>query len=371
MAEEQKPQTDLAKKPELTGPLAQLQKYTQDPETKRRIQEMLGEAAGTFTNSLINVVKGSPQLMDIAVKNPASIMTSAMRAASVRLPIDPALGFAAIVPYGGNNPAAQFQLMYKGLIQLAIRTGQYKRMHDTVVYKDELERYNPITGIVEWTDPSTWKMRGSKQDDDVAGFYFEFELVTGFVASKFLSFEDAMAWGRKYSKAYGNDIKYKKATSLWSTNPIAMGMKTCIKMLLGKYGILSVEMQQAMVAEDDDFKGDIIDADVVPQVRGVEGLVSTLKAREQNGNGGQQQQEAPQDQPPVPAETEPVTSGDENIPEWNPEELPVGVPPEQVAEKVFVCLACKEKGKPHIWKASELNTNGACPKCFRKPQPQR
>jgi recombination protein RecT len=347
MAEEQKPTTELAKKPELTGPLARLMGYTQDPDTQRRIKEMLGDAAGTFTNSLINVVKGNTQLMDIAVKNPASIMTSAMRAASVRLPIDPALGFAAIVPYGGKEPAAQFQLMYKGLIQLAIRTGQYKRMHDTVVYKDELECYNPITGVVEFTDPSTWKMRTTKKDEDVAGFYFEFELVTGFVASKFLSFEDAMAWGTKYSKAYGNDLKYKKASSLWSTNPIAMGMKTCIKMLLGKYGILSVEIQQAMVDESDDFNGQTIDAEIVDRPRGVEGVMKTLQGR-QNGNGAASEAPSTQqgDQVPGGEESQSSPASDESPSEpgpvepeggkWDPEELPLGVPEEKQADRKSV-----------------------------------
>lgn len=241
------------------GPLGQLKRFCEDPETQRRLKEMLGSRAGAFANSIINVVKNSKQLQDIAATNPASIMSSAMIAASVNLPIDPALGFAAIVPYAGKNPAAQFQLMYRGLIQLAIRSGQYAHMHDTVVYRDEIKSYNPITGDVEFTPQDSWQLRyaDTPQVEDVAGFYFCFRLKSGFEAAKFLPFKEAMAHGRRFSKSYQADIKYGKATSLWSTDPVSMGAKTCIKMLLSKYGILSIEMQDAFVGESDDFASEI------------------------------------------------------------------------------------------------------------------
>jgi recombination protein RecT len=180
------------------GPLATLIKYTQDPDTKKRLSEMLGNRAGAFSNSIINVVKNSRQLQNIATKNPASIMSAAMIAASVNLPIDPALGFAAIVPYGGKEPAAQFQLMYKGLIQLAQRTGKYKTMNEAVVYVDELESYNPITGELKFTPQAGWKVRYAPEQrlEDVAGFYFRFELMSGFEMARFISMKEAMAHGQ-------------------------------------------------------------------------------------------------------------------------------------------------------------------------------
>lgn len=294
------------------GPLATLLKYTQDPETKRRMSEMLGQRAGSFLNSIINVTKNSKQLQDIAKVNPQSIMASAMVAASVNLPIDPALGFAAIVPYSGKNPAAQFQLMFKGLIQLAIRSGQYVRIHDTEVYKDEIKSYNPITGEIEFNDPGTYKMRYEGKVEDVAGFYTFFRLKTGFEASKYISFEEAMAHGRRFSKAYQYDLNSGKKASLWSTDPLAMGRKTCIKMLLGKYGILSIEMQDAFVAEGDDFSPDVpqhVDATVVegPEVGGVQGLKARMMQQDKpvENDAGAGEGEAAQDQTKPAADPSP------------------------------------------------------------------
>lgn len=296
--------TEAAKAP--AGPLATLMKYCQDPETKRRMAEMLGQRSGAFLNSVINVVKNSKQLQEIAAVNPASIMSSAMVAASVNLPIDPALGFAAIVPYSGKNPAAQFQLMYKGLIQLAQRTLQYATMHEAVVYRDELQSYNPITGEIKFTDESTWQLRYAEQQtpDDVAGFYFYFRLKSGFEMARFLSFKEAMAHGRRFSKSYQNDIKYGKQTSLWSTMPLVMGLKTLIKMTLSKYGILSIEMQDALVAEGEDFAVDVaqhVDATVVegPEVGGVEGL----KQRMLQSDGGDSEAPKEVDKPADPTHT--------------------------------------------------------------------
>lgn len=324
-----------------SGPLATLQKYCQDPETHRRMKEMLGSRAGAFLNSIINVVKNNKQLQEIAVVNPASVMSSAMIAASVNLPIDPALGFAAIVPYAGREPAAQFQLMYKGLLQLAIRSGQYERIHDTEVYKDEIESYNPITGETKFTDPATWRMRAEGKVQDVAGFYTYFRLKTGFEASKYISFDQAMAHGKRFSKSFQADMKYNKGTSLWSTDPIAMGRKTCIKMLIGKYGILSIEMQDAFVAESEDFAGDArhVDSSVVvedPAVGGVDGLKARMLA--------EQPQAEPSAEPqPEPAGAEPA-AGESELPAWDPETPPEQAGPQQTDQPqdkpICQCIKC-------------------------------
>ncbi len=293
--------------PAQTGPLATLKRFCADPETQRRLKEMLGNRAGAFTNSIINVVKNSKQLQEIAASNPASIMSSAMAAASVNLPIEPALGFAAIVPYMGKNPAAQFQLMYKGLIQLAQRTGKYATMNEAVVYKDELEFYNPITGELKFTPQAGWKLRyaADQKLEDVAGFYFRFELTSGFQMERFLSYEEAMAHGRRFSKSYQADLRNRTATSLWSTMPLVMGIKTLIKMTLSKYGILSIEMQDALVAENDDFSGDAqhVESCIVEDstVGGVEGL----KARMMQGE--------------VPAEAPAAPVAEEKAPEGSPD----------------------------------------------------
>lgn len=110
----------------------------------------------------------------------------------VALPIDSNLGFAAIVPYNESVwnpkkkdwekvPKAQFQMMYKGFIQLAIRSGYYERMNYAVVYKDELESYNPITGEIKFVeDFSNCKQRDAGDEANVAGYYAWFRLKTGY-----------------------------------------------------------------------------------------------------------------------------------------------------------------------------------------------
>lgn len=221
-------------------PLGKLKQYLKHDDIQQRLRDMLGERAGAFTNSIINTMSGSRQLMKC---DPETVMQSAMIAASVNLPIDPALGFAAIVPY---KSTAQFQIMYKGVIQLCIRSGQYERIHDTEVYQDELESYNPITGEIKFRCLTEYKMRPKHDLADVVGFYVCFKLLKGFEASLYMTKEEVMAHAERYSKAYQYDLRERKQTCPWSTDPIAMGRKTVILGLLKRYGVMSVEMQDAV-----------------------------------------------------------------------------------------------------------------------------
>jgi recombination protein RecT len=230
------------------NPVSAIRQFIANPEVKRRLEEMLGKRSEAFANSIINVVKGSGKLQ---VCTPDSIMSSAFIAATMNLPIDPSLGFAAIVPY---KTTAQFQLMYRGLIQLCIRSGQYARIHCTEVYKDEIKSYNPITGEIQFNDPSVYKMRyeGKPGVDNVAGFYAYFKLVSGFENERFMTTAEVMSHAKKFSKAYQYDLSQQKATSVWSTDPVSMGQKTVLKSMLSRYGIMSIEMQEALIADNAD-----------------------------------------------------------------------------------------------------------------------
>lgn len=225
------------------NPVAEIKKYVSDESVKKRFTEMLGKRGGAFLNSIINVVRGSKALQNCT---PDSIMSAAVVAATLNLPIDPALGQAAIVPYGGN---AVFQIMYKGVTQLCIRSGQYATIHCSEIYKDELKSYNPITGVVKFHDPDTYKMRDSGKGE-VVGHYAYFKLVPGFEKSDFMTVKQVMAHAEKYSKAYQYDLRQKKKDSPWSINPIQMGNKTILLRLLKKYGVMSIEMQDAIVRDN-------------------------------------------------------------------------------------------------------------------------
>ena len=228
------------------NPVGQIKLYVSDESVKKRFEEMLGKRSGAFLNSIINVVRNSRQLQNCA---PESVMSAATVAATLNLPIDPALGQAAIVPYKTN---AVFQIMYKGVTQLCIRSGQYATIHCSEIYKDELKSYNPITGVVKFHDPETFKMRDSGKGE-VVGHYAYFKLVSGFEKSDFMTKKQVMAHAEKYSKAYQYDLRDKKKSSPWSTDPIPMGNKTVLLRLLKKYGVMSIEMQDAIV-QDNSFE---------------------------------------------------------------------------------------------------------------------
>jgi len=243
--------TTAIEKPEQrreTGPLAVMKGYLNDENIRKRFEDMLKERAPAFINSIINVVSGSRQLMDVARTNPGSIGRAAMRAATVNLAIDPSLGHAAIVPYKNE---AVFQIMYRGIIQLCIRSGQYATIHCSEIYRDELKSHNPITGEVKFHDPETFKVRYSdkRTDADVVGHYIYFRLVTGFEKSDYMTHAEVMAHAKRYSKAYQYDLKAGKKASPWSTDPIPMGNKTVLLRCLKKYGVMSIDMQQ-MIRDD-------------------------------------------------------------------------------------------------------------------------
>lgn len=250
------------------NPVAKIRSYLANTDVKKRLEEMLGKRAEAFANSIINVVKGNQQLQSCSED---SIMSAAFIAATMNLPIDPSLGFAAIVPYAST---AQFQLMYRGLTQLCIRSGKYARIHDTEVYKDELKYYNPITGEVRFNDPETYKMRYKGDIKDVCGYYCYFKLLSGFEKEQFMTTDEVMAHAKKFSKAYQYDLSKNKRSSVWSTDPISMGRKTVLKSTLSRYGIMSIEMQDALVADSVDITYEqaqtdanaVIDADAGSEV---------------------------------------------------------------------------------------------------------
>jgi recombination protein RecT len=145
--------------------------------------------------------------------------------------------------------------MYRGVIQLCIRSGQYATIHCSEIYRDELKSHNPITGEVKFNEPNTFKLRYSEKrtDGDVVGHYVYFKLITGFEKSDYMTRGEVMAHARRYSKAYQYDLKAGKKTSAWSTDPIAMGNKTVLLRCLKKYGVMSLEMQEMIQTDYDNF----------------------------------------------------------------------------------------------------------------------
>jgi recombination protein RecT len=214
----------------------------QKDDVKKRFEEVLGKKAPQFMTSLINTIAGNDKLQKCSHQ---TIMSAAIVAAALDLPIDSNLGFSAIVPY---NDKAQFQMMYKGFIQLAIRSGLYARINCAEVFQDEFEEYNPFSGEVKLKLPKSDGMR-FKPDGVVVGYYGYIRLSTGFVKELYMTREEVDIHAKKYSKAYNYDLRDHKKTSKWSTDFDAMGKKTVVKLLLSRWGILSVDLQKAITVD--------------------------------------------------------------------------------------------------------------------------
>ena len=224
----------LAKKGNGTVGQATLKSMINDERTKNKFKEMLGNKAAGFLTSLMNTTNGNAQLQQA---DPNSILKAGAIAATLDLPIDPNLGFAYIVPYNnkGKNEA-QFQMGYKGFVQLAIRTGQYKRINVTELYEGQFESYDPITDELKYN-------LDNRLSDEITHYVAYFQTINGFEKYNVMSKEEIETHAKKFSKTYS----YKGSS--WQTNFNTMAKKTVLKLLLSKFGILIIEMQTAQMAD--------------------------------------------------------------------------------------------------------------------------
>jgi recombination protein RecT len=224
--------------------------YLDSPELTERLQNaMTPQKKELFKTSLLGVIN-SNSLFEKA--DPLSIIQSALVATTLDLPINPNLGYAYIIPYGAK---AQFQLGYKGLIQLAQRTGKYQTISSSEVKEGQIKDYDPLKGVqFDWT----------VTDGEVIGYVAYFKLINGFEKYLYMTLKDLEAHGQKYSKSYNSKDKYtKEYNGIWRTNFDAMAKKTVLKQLISKFGIMSVEMQDAVVKDqqiiDKEGNGEYVD----------------------------------------------------------------------------------------------------------------
>lgn len=211
-------------------------------DVKQKFKELLGKRASSFMTSVLQI---AAQNQLLAKADPVSIYQAAAVAATLDLPLNQNLGFAYIVPYNqkykdekGNwqtKQVAQFQMGYKGFIQLAQRSGQFKSIYSTPVFEGQIIEANPLDGYV-----FDFSKRAS---DTIIGYAAKFKLLNGFEATWYMTVDQLRAHGGKYSKTFTND------KGLWNTDFDAMANKTVIKLLLSKFAPLSVEMQKAVITD--------------------------------------------------------------------------------------------------------------------------
>jgi recombination protein RecT len=197
-----------------------------------RFEKLLGKKAPGFISSVLQTVNNNKLL---AKAQPETILQAAATAAMLDLPINQNLGFAWIVPYKGQ---AQFQIGWKGFVQLALRTGQYKSINVCEVFENQFKSFNRLTEELD----ANFNIEGS---GEIVGYASYFKLSNGMEKTCFWSKEAVHAHAKKYSQAYN------KSFSPWQDKDQvhAMAKKTVLKNMLSKWGIMSIEMQTAQLTD--------------------------------------------------------------------------------------------------------------------------
>lgn len=214
--------------------------FLADDAVKANVEKIVGtKDAQRFISSLVSSVQTNPALAECTNK---SLLNAALLGQSLDLPQSPQLGMFYIIPYDNKKTGvkeAQFQISYKGLIQLAIRSGQYRKLNVCDIREGELRAFNPI--LDEYTfEPETDMVK--RVQLKVIGYYASFELVNGYKKSIYWSREQMEEHAKRYS------VSYRKGwDSIWKSDFDKMAFKTLIKQLLSKYGVMSVEMSKAVV----------------------------------------------------------------------------------------------------------------------------
>lgn len=229
------------------SPANRMKNLINNNQVKEMFKNSLGENTGAFLSSLVELYSDPTGLLKEC--NPNEVVMEALKSATLKLPINKNLGFAYILPFKKNEKTPQgwistthpqFQIGYKGFIQLAMRTGQYKTINSNMVYEGMEVVENYLTGEIE--------IKGRKKSDKIIGYFSYFKLVNGFEKMIYWTTEQIENHAKKFSKSYSG--RGNKG-NVWTDNFDEMALKTVTKRILSKYGVLSVELQNLIVEETD------------------------------------------------------------------------------------------------------------------------
>jgi len=229
------------------------------PSIQQQFENALRDHKDVFVASIIDLYNSDNGLQEC---DPTALILEALKAATLKLPINKALGFAYIVKFNNSVkqpdgtwlkvPTPTFIPGYKGYIQLAMRTGQYETINADVVYEGETGKIDKLTGKIEFD--------GAKKSDKIVGYFAHFELLNGFKKTLYIELEDIAKFAKRYSPSIKGDkgvtveslkkLAGKDPTGIgWTGNFDSMALKTVLRNLLAKFGYLSVEMQN-VIAKD-------------------------------------------------------------------------------------------------------------------------
>lgn len=222
-------------------------RYIKDENVGKRINELLKDRAPQFTTTLMAALNSNKALNNC---EPQSVVTAALTAASMDLPINQNLGFAYLIPYKNKDgDVCQFQMGYKGFIQLAQRSGYYKTINATEVREGEIAKIDRLSGEIEfeWIEDDK-----EREKAKVVGYVAYFKLLNGFEKSLYWSVEKCKAHATRFSKSF------KYGGGLWKDDFESMAIKTVLKQLISKYGPLNTQLQEA-ITKDQTINGEYID----------------------------------------------------------------------------------------------------------------
>ena len=221
--------------------------YLSNDNTKKYLQSILGEKTGQFITSLTSLA-GSSKALKNCDRN--SLLSCALKATSMELPFDQNLGFAWCIPY---NTTATFQVGVKGYIQLALRTGQYQSLNARDVRQGEFSGRDFVGDpIINWLPDE------ERANKEIIGFMAGLQLINGFKKVIYWSVPEIERHAEKYSQSYR---KYKKTgnvdDAIWASQFEKMAEKTVLKSLISRYGIMSTDMQKAVISDQSKINIDI------------------------------------------------------------------------------------------------------------------
>ena len=239
--------------------LARFNRAIMNTDMQSYLATVLGSRKEQFINNLLAVVGNDVKLQACT---PTSLIYAATKATALGLPLDPNLGFAYIIPYKNTKKTkevqliqgpkdsepserevevavkvqeAQFQIGWRGFVQLAQRTGMFEYINAGPVRDGELLGIDKKSG-----EPN---LDGVAKSDKVIGYFAYFKLLNGFQKTLFMTIDEVRSHATKYSQTYSSKTDYIRESSKWTTDFEAMAIKTVIKLLLSKYAPLSVDVQ--------------------------------------------------------------------------------------------------------------------------------
>lgn len=216
--------------------------YLSNDAVKNQINSIVGGKNGPrFISSIVSAVNANSQLQQCTNQ---SILSGALLGESLNLSPSPQLGQYYLVPFNDREKGkvAQFQLGYKGYIQLAIRSGQYKKLNVLAIKEGELIRFDPLNEEIE---VKLIEDEEEREQAETVGYYAMFQYTNGFKKAIYWSKKKMEAHAMKYSMGY----RAKKGYTFWEKDFDGMAYKTMLRQLISKWGIMSIDMQTAIDAD--------------------------------------------------------------------------------------------------------------------------